>query len=564
MKPMVFAASMLFATVAFASDGPWSAIAHSLVPGAGRIASVSAPEGGALQVFADQTSFDAAVADVGALASESFDGGATGTGGLNTCDEPVNSASNDVCFAPGDLIDGFDLTSTSGGGIIALGAEFLGPGQTSTVVGANTFTDSTIVTFTTPVAAFSADFYDGVAAGEITVEAFDGSNASLGTATATPSGTDTPVFLGVISATPVASITITAAADGGELLDNLRFGDSTGADDIIFQNDFELVAPSVAKAFAPASVEVNTNSMLTITLENANGQPATLSADLVDTLPSGLIVADPSDATTTCASATLVADAGSGTVTLGAGAAIPSSGTCTVTVSVTSAVAGTYSNVIVAGSLQTDLGDSATDATADLIVTDSGSCNPVQLLQDPGFELTDNSAFPYTNPVWAGTSTTFGTPFCDVAGCSNGGGSTSPHGEAFWTWLGGAGSVPETATVSQSVVIPAGDTRFLNFWLWVGAIGDGSTNLDVLVDANVVTSFPEPAVEEAGYTQRGIDVSAFADGAAHTIEFVYTSPGSASSNYSLDDVTLDCAPAPLTQPLPALYPPSGSTARVMQ
>jgi hypothetical protein len=423
---------------------------------------------------------------------------------------------------------------------------------------------STIVTFSTPVAAVSADFYDGLSAGEITIEAFDAVDASLGTASATPASTDTSVFLGLISATPIARIEIAAANDGLDLIDNLRFGDSTGADDTIFQNGFELVAPSLAKAFAPASVEVDTNSVLTITLENANGVPATLSADLVDALPSGLIVADPSDATTTCASATLVADAGSGTVTLGAGAGIPSSGTCTVTVSVTSAAAGTYSNVIVAGSLQTDLGDSTADATADLVVTDSGSCNPVQLLQDPGFELTDNSDFPYTNPVWAGTSTNFVTPFCDVAGCSSGGGTALPHNGTFWAWLGGAGPVVETSTTSQSVIIPSGETRFLNFWLWIGAIGDGSTNLDVLVDANVVTSFPEPAVEEAGYTQRGIDVSAFADGVAHTIEFVYTSPGSASSNYSLDDVTLDCTSAPLTQPLPALHTPSESTARVMQ
>jgi len=564
MKPMVLAVNMLFSTAAFASGGSWSATAHPLVPGAGRIASVSAPEGGALQVFADQASFDAAVGDAGALASESFDGGLAVAGAGALCDEPVNASSDDLCFAPGDLIDGFAITSSTGGGAIALGSNFLGTGQTSPVVGALDLQASTIVTFSTPVAAVSADFYDGLSAGEITIEAFDAVDASLGTASATPASTDTSVFLGLISATPIARIEIAAANDGLDLIDNLRFGDSTGGDDIIFQNDFELVAPSVAKAFAPASVAVDTNSVLTITLENTNGLPATLSADLVDALPSGLVVADPSDATTTCTSATLVADAGSGTVTLGAGAGIPSSGTCTVTVSVTSAAAGTYSNVIVAGSLQTDLGDSAADATADLIVTDSGSCNPVQLLQDPGFELTDNSSAPYTNPVWDGTSTTFVTPFCDVLGCGNGGGSASPHGGTFWAWLGGVGPVAETSTTSQSVIIPAGETRFLNFWLWIGAIGDGSTNLDVLVDATVVTSFPEPAVEEAGYTQRGIDVSAFADGAAHTIEFVYTSPGSASSNYSLDDVTLDCVPAPLTQPLPALYAPSGSTARAMQ
>jgi hypothetical protein len=565
MKSAIFATGMLVASAAAAGSGAWSDTARPLAPGAGRTASVSAPHRGTLEVFTDQVSFDTAVGDPGALASETFDGGATGAGGINTCNEPVNSASNDVCFAPGDLVDGFDLTSTSGGGIIALGAEFLGPGQTSTVVGANTFTDSTIVTFTTPVAAFSADLYDGVGAGEITIEAFDDSSASLGTATATPAGTDAPVFLGIISATPVASITITAAADGGELLDNLRFGEVGGAgDDTIFKDGFDggpaPVAPTVAKAFAPASIAIDTNSVLTITLDNTNATPATLSADLVDTFPLGLIVADPSDAATTCASGTATGVASGNTVTLSSGAQIPADGSCTVTVSVTSTEAATYTNTISAGSLQTDLGNSPADATADLTVTDGGTCSPTQLLQDPGFEATDNSGFPYTNPNWDGTSTNFGSPFCD-SGCGDGGGSAGVHAGTFWAWLGGAGPVPETSTVTQDVVIPAGDTRFLNFWLWIGAIGDGTTNLDVAVDSTVLTSFPEPAAAEAGYTQRGIDVSSFADGNSHTITFTYTSPGSGSANYSLDDVTLDCTPAPLSWPLPSLRPANGSTLR---
>ncbi len=186
----------------------------------------------------------------------------------------------------------------------------------------------------------------------------------------------------------------------------------------------------------------------------------------------------------------------------------------------TSAADGTYTNTIAAGALQTDLGNSPADATADVTFTTGGSCT--QLLLDPGFEATDNSAFPYTNPNWDSTSTNFGTAFCDL-GCGDGGGTAGQHAGTFWAWLGGApAGSPEDATISQAVVIPSGDTRFLNFWLWVGAIGDGSTNLDVSVDGNVVTSFPEPAAAEAGYTQRGIDISTFADGRlAHDRVLVY-------------------------------------------
>ncbi len=221
------------------------------------------------------------------LSVESFDGGLTPDAGVGTCDEPVNSESNDACFAPGDLVAGFSITSSTGGGVVVLGPGFLGPNQPTAVVGANNFPDTTNVAFTPAVTAISADYYGGFGVDEVTVEAFDGDGNSLGTGTAQPSAADTAQFLGIISDTPIASIVITAANDDGELLDNLRFGDvQTGPTDVIFANGFE--APTVDKAFAPASVTTGSNSVLTITLGNANAGAATLSADLVDTFPAGL------------------------------------------------------------------------------------------------------------------------------------------------------------------------------------------------------------------------------------------------------------------------------------
>jgi hypothetical protein len=108
MKSVVFAVGILAASAAVAG-GSWSSASRPSIPSAGRTASVGEPTG-ALQSFADQASFDAAVGNPGALASEDFDGGATAPGGLGNCTEPVNSASNDACFAPGDLVAGFSLT----------------------------------------------------------------------------------------------------------------------------------------------------------------------------------------------------------------------------------------------------------------------------------------------------------------------------------------------------------------------------------------------------------------------------------------------------------------------
>lgn len=160
------------------------------------------------------------------------------------------------------------------------------------------------------------------------------------------------------------------------------------------------------------------------------------------------------------------------------------------------------------------------------------AANPVQ---DSSFEASLDGSGP-----WASTSTTFGTALCTASGCGTGGGSASAHTGAVWVWFGGApAGTAEDATVSQSVTIPSGSPRYLNFWLWIGAVNGGTSNLDVSVDGTVVASFPEPAEAEAEYTQRSVDISGYADDVAHTIEFHYTETDGVSSNYSLDDVTVD-------------------------
>jgi len=126
-------------------------------------------------------------------------------------------------------------------------------------------------------------------------------------------------------------------------------------------------APTVAKAFAPAQVWAGDPSTLTITLNNAsNAVDAILTADLVDTFPTNVVVADTPNASTTCGSGTVTAVAGSGSVTLASGASIPASGSCTISVDVESAVNGTYTNTIAAGALQTDQGNSPFAANANL------------------------------------------------------------------------------------------------------------------------------------------------------------------------------------------------------
>lgn len=126
------------------------------------------------------------------------------------------------------------------------------------------------------------------------------------------------------------------------------------------------VSPSVTKSFSPDPINLNGTSTLTITLGNSNGVPATLSANLVDTLPPNLVVANPANIGGTC-TGTTNAPVGGGTITYTSGSTILAGG-CTITVEVTSAIAGNYPNTIPVGALQTDLGSNITAASDSLTV----------------------------------------------------------------------------------------------------------------------------------------------------------------------------------------------------
>jgi uncharacterized repeat protein (TIGR01451 family) len=164
-----------------------------------------------------------------------------------------------------------------------------------------------------------------------------------------------------------------------------------------------LGTPTVGKAFSPSSIVAGATSRLTLTLSNGNATQATLIADLVDTLPSGLTL-DPAqtiDGTCTTANVTLTATS----ITYLSGAEIPAGG-CTISVMVRAATIGTYVNTIVAGSLQTDQGTYPTDASAQLVV------NPVSIptLSEWGLLLLSLLTLLMVSPVYSNSRRTNSVP----------------------------------------------------------------------------------------------------------------------------------------------------------
>jgi uncharacterized repeat protein (TIGR01451 family) len=135
--------------------------------------------------------------------------------------------------------------------------------------------------------------------------------------------------------------------------------------------DLTVVAPpvTITKAFAPAQINPHGTSQLSITISNtATGAIALTAMALTDSLPAGVNVASPADASTTCGTGTVDAKPGDTNLAL-AGGSVGAGASCTITVNVTSTSTGSYVNTIPAGALTTSQGASnAAPASATLTV----------------------------------------------------------------------------------------------------------------------------------------------------------------------------------------------------
>jgi hypothetical protein len=277
-----------------------------------------------------------------------------------------NTAGN-TFFADDLVIDNTNIGSCNGLATPAVAKSFAPAGV---VVD----TDSTAtITLSNPNASaitLSADLVDTLPAGLV-------ASAASTTCGGTASFTAGTLTLASGATIPPGSCTLTGtvqAATAGSYVNTIPAGalqtgagnSASDASATLTVTNVVLVAPTVAKAFAPASVAVSTDSTATITLANPNASAITLSADLVDTLPAGLVA---SAASTTCGG---TASFTAGSLTLSAGASIPASGSCTLIGTVQSAAAGSFVNTIAAGSLQTGAGNNGADASATLTVVGAG------------------------------------------------------------------------------------------------------------------------------------------------------------------------------------------------
>jgi hypothetical protein len=181
-----------------------------------------------------------------------------------------------------------------------------------------------------------------------------------------------------------------------------------------------------------------------------------------------------------------------------------------------------------------------------------GTCDPVQLFADPSFEATDGGTG--TNPDWTVDDSVSGTPLCD-ASCDDGATIVARTGDWF-VWFGGY-TETNTGLLSQNVVFPSGQPRWLNYWMINQIAGDPAASLKLSIDATEVATVT-PGSDDSAYTAQTIAIPAqYLDGQSHLVQFDWSSPAAAGENASaiIDDVTLDCAAQPTSKPLsPAKTP----------
>jgi cysteine-rich repeat protein len=164
---------------------------------------------------------------------------------------------------------------------------------------------------------------------------------------------------------------------------------------------------------------------------------------------------------------------------------------------------------------------------------------PAGIIDDPSFEAGT------PNPSWSeDANNTLGSPICEAELCGRGGG-TGPSDGSFWAWFGGILSAYE-GSLSQSIVIPSTVSE-LTFDLEIPACDSSSDYLEVLIDGNREVFFTGASnlCGIDGYSSQSVNVSAYADGALHELEFhaeTFSNNGSVS-NFFIDRVEMPGSPS---------------------
>ena len=218
-------------------------------------------------------------------------------------------------------------------------------------------------------------------------------------------------------------------------------------------------------------------------------------------------------------------------------------------VSVRNKQSGTCVQIATTASVHGDIADSVPANNSS--TAQNGGDN---LVSDPGLETSG----PNHGGIWNSTSTNFGAVFCAQGRCTDNPTETAYSGD-WWAWFGGidptntgGATFPETGTLSQTLLVPP-EVDKLYFQLRMPECGGSAGDYIALridgselwrADASNTT-----LCGSASYSQQAVNISTYADGASHTIEFIGVQAGAGGvSAFFVDNVAfmapLACSASP--------------------
>ncbi|MBY6069020.1 DUF11 domain-containing protein [Leisingera aquaemixtae] len=251
-------------------------------------------------------------------------------------------------------------------------------GDAAIVQGGTTTLTFTVDNSASAIAASSLDFTDSLPAGMVVAPVPNASaTCTGGTLTATAGSGSISYSGGTVAAGASCTVSADVRATSTGTLSNTSgaltssSGSSGTASDSLTVSAAPV--PGFAKSFAAASAPLNGSITMTLAIDNSSALIEASALDVTDSLPAGMVVASPANASATCTGGTLTAAAGSSTVSY-SGGTVAAASSCTVTVDVTPTATGTLVNTT--GSLTSSLGTSGT-AQATLTVPALSLASPI-------------------------------------------------------------------------------------------------------------------------------------------------------------------------------------------
>ena len=286
-------------------------------------------------------------------------------------------------------------------------------GQPSIQLGGTTALTFTVKNPNAGSALSGVGLNDSLPAG-LVVATPNGLSGSCGSGTITAAAGSSGISLSgaALAASASCTFSVNVTGTGAGALNNLATPTSTeGGSGNQAMATLNVYGPAtLSKAFGASAIPSGKTTTLTFTLGNPLSNPALLSQiNFSDSLPAGMSVATPANASTNCAGANFLAPAGASTISLDSATLSPGS-TCTAVVDIESVLTGTANNT--SGTVGSVEGPDGAAASASLNVLAPGATAPPALSKSFGAEQialggTTSITFTVTNAN-AGTLTNVG------------------------------------------------------------------------------------------------------------------------------------------------------------